>query len=204
MNRSEVKSLGVDVLERSYGKWWLMLLDGLCYIALCALAIFNSNLALTLLVFVFGIYRGVMGALYLVSALIIRYKYGTSVGFSIGRGIFDLVICAIFLLAPNVIVAFFIFIIAAWAIITGIFLLIISGNSEGFGRIAKIIIGIALIAFGIYAFVNPMGPAGFFMLIIGLLLGVIGLFLVIQAIEMKKNYSQIKRSKQGYDDYKID
>ncbi|MBC3887198.1 hypothetical protein GH810_02600 [Acetobacterium paludosum] len=204
MNRSEAKSLGVEVLERSYGKWWLMLLDGLCYLALCALTIINSNLALTLLVFVFGVYRGVMGALYLISALIIRHKYGSSVNFSIGRGIFDLVICAIFLLVPNLIVSFFIFIIGIWAIITGIFLLIISGNSEGFGKMMKIVIGIALIAFGIYAFIDPMGPAGFFMVIIGIVLGIMGIFLVIQAIEMKKNYAQIKREEKGYDDYKVE
>ena len=204
MNRSDVKLFGVDVLERSYGKWWLMLLDGLCYLLLCALAIFDSNLALTLLVFVFGVYRGIMGGLYVVSALVFRYKYGTPMAFGLGRGLFDLVIAAIFLLAPNVIVAFFVFIIAAWAIFTGIFLLIISGNAAGIGRIVKIVFGIALIAFGIYAFVNPMGPAGVFMLIIGLLLGAIGLFLVGQSLVMKKNYTQIKREKKGYDDYKIE
>ncbi|MBC3797836.1 HdeD family acid-resistance protein [Acetobacterium tundrae] len=202
MKKSEAKSLGVDVLERSYGKWWLMLLDGLCYLALCALAIIYSNQALTLLVIIFGAYRGAMGVLSIISTLIIRHKYGTSVSFGIARGILDLLICVLFITNPGFIVNFITFIIGIWAIITGITLLITSGNSKGAGKIVKIVIGILLIAFGIFAFAN--GVAGFIMLIIGLVLGFMGIFLVIQAIEMKKNYAQIKREEKGYDDYKVE
>ncbi|MDO9492887.1 HdeD family acid-resistance protein [Acetobacterium sp.] len=204
MNQSETKSLGIDMLERSYGKWWLMLLDGLCFMALSVFAIFFSNHAITLLVFVFGVYRGIMGVVYIVSALMIRHKYGANTGFSLGRGIFDLIICAVFLLAPNVIVAFFIIIIGIWAIITGIFLLIVSANSGNVGRIIKIVMGVALIGFGIYAFVNPMGPATIIVMIVGVAFGIFGLFLVIQSIGMKRTFTQIKKVKKGYEDYHIE
>lgn len=204
MNQSEVKSLGIDILERSYGKWWLMLLDGLCFIALSIFAVFFSNHAITLLVFVFGVYRGFMGVVYIVSALMMRYKYGANMGFSLGRGIFDLIICAIFLLIPSVIVAFFIIIIGIWAIITGIFLLIISANSGNVGRIVKIIMGVALIGFGIYAFINPMGPATIIVMLVGVAFGIFGLFLVIQSIGMKRIDTQIKKVKRGYEDYHIE
>ncbi|MBU4539745.1 MAG: DUF308 domain-containing protein [Acetobacterium sp.] len=204
MNQSEAKSLGIDMLERSYGKWWLMLLDGLCFIALSIFAIFFSNQAITLLVFVFGVYRGIMGVVYIVSALMIRHKYGANTGFSLGRGIFDLIICAVFLLVPNVIVAFFIVIIGIWAIITGILLLIISANSGNVGRIVKIVMGVALIGFGIYAFINPMGPATIIVMLVGAAFGIFGLFLVIQSIGMKRTYTQIKKVKRGYEDYHIE
>lgn len=204
MNRTDAKSFGVDVLERSYGRWWLMLLDGLCLILLGALAVFNSGWAISILVLVFGVYRGIMGMIYIIAALVMRHKYGTNEGFSLGRGIFDLVICAIFLLAPNVIVTFFVIIIGIWAIITGIFLLIISGNSSGLGKIIKIIIGVALIAFGIYTFIDPMGPAKILAVIIGVILGITGLLLVVQSIQMKRTYSKIKQVKKGYEDYKIE
>ncbi|MCG2729331.1 MAG: DUF308 domain-containing protein, partial [Acetobacterium sp.] len=92
MNQSEVKSLSIDLLERSYGKWWLMLLDGLCFIGLSLFAIFFSNQAITVLVFIFGVYRGIMGIIYIIAALLMRHKYGNNVGFSLGRGIFDLII----------------------------------------------------------------------------------------------------------------
>jgi len=204
MNQSEAKSLGIDILERSYGKWWLMLLDGLCFIALAIFAIFFSNQAITLLVFVFGVYRGIMALIYIVSALMIRHKYGTNMGFSLGRGIFDLIISAIFLLAPNVIVAFFIIIVGIWAIITGIFLLIISANSGSVGRIVKIVMGVALIGFGIYAFINPLGPATIIVMIVGIAFGIFGLFLVIQSIGMKRTFTQIKKVKRGYEDYHVE
>ena len=204
MNQSEAKSLGIDILERSYGKWWLMLLDGLCFIALSIFAVFFSNHAITLLVFTFGVYRGIMGIIYIVSALIMRYKYDANIGFSLTRGIFDLLIAAVFLLVPNVIVAFFIIIIGIWSIITGIFLLIISANSGKVGRIVKIVMGVALIGFGIYAFINPMGPATIIVMIVGIAFGIFGLFLVIQSIGMKRTYTEIKKVKRGYEDYHIE
>ncbi|MEL7660562.1 DUF308 domain-containing protein [Acetobacterium wieringae] len=204
MNQSEARSLGIDMLERSYGRWWLMLLDGLCFIALSIFAIFFSNQAITLLVFVFGVYRGIMGIIYIVSALVLRSKYGAEVGFSLGRGIFSLIICAIFLLVPNVIVSFFIIIIGIWAIITGIFLLIISANSGTASRIAKIVLGVGFIAFGIYAFINPMGPANLIVIIVGIAFGILGLFLVIQSIGMKRTFSQIKKVKRGFEDYHVE
>ena len=204
MNQSEAKSLGIDMLERSYGKWWLMLLDGLCFIALSIFAVFFSNNAITLLVFTFGVYRGIMGIIYIVSALIMRYKYDANIGFSLTRGIFDLLIAAVFLLVPNVIVAFFIIIIGIWAIITGIFLLIVSVNSGNVGRIVKIVMGVALIGFGIYAFINPMGPATIIVMLVGVAFGIFGLFLVIQSIGMKRTYTEIKKVKRGYEDYHIE
>ncbi|WP_303868256.1 HdeD family acid-resistance protein [Acetobacterium wieringae] len=204
MNQSEARSLGIDMLERSYGKWWLMLLDGLCFVALSIFAIFFSNQAITLLVFVFGVYRGIMGIIYIISALVMRSKYGAEVGFSLGRGIFDLIICAIFLLVPNVIVSFFIIIIGIWAIITGIFLLIISANSGSAGRIAKIVLGVGFIAFGIYAFINPMGPANLIVIIVGVAFAIFGIFLMIQSIGMKRAFTQIKKVKRGFEDYHVE
>lgn len=204
MNQSEVKSLSIDLLERSYGKWWLMLLDGLCFIGLSLFAIFFSNQAITVLVFIFGVYRGIMGIIYIISALLMRHKYGNNVGFSLGRGVFDLIICAIFLLVPNVIVTFFVIIIGIWAIITGIFLLIISANSGSVGKVIKIIFGIALIAFGIFAFVDPMGPASIIVMIVGAVFGILGIFLIIQSIVMKQTFTEIKKVKKGFEDYDIE
>ncbi|MGV8907174.1 MAG: HdeD family acid-resistance protein [Acetobacterium sp.] len=204
MNEIKVKMVGIDLLERVYGKWWLMLLDGLILIALCAVTILNSNLALTFLVFVFGVYRGLMGVVYIVSALITKSKYGSSMGFTLGHGIFDLVVGAIFLLVPEVIVTFFIIIIGLWAIMTGIFLLVISGSSNGLGKSTKVVIGVALIIFGIYSFFDPFGLASFFVLIVGLVLGIFGFFLVLQSFSMRKYYLKMKEQNKGYDDYKID
>lgn len=204
MNQNKAKFVGVDLLERAYGKWWLMLLEGLCLIALCVVTIVNNSLAPILLIIIFGIYRGLMGVIYIIMAVMSRFRNGSSMGFSLGRGIFDLVICAIFLLVPNSIVTFFIIIIGLWAIVTGIFLLISSGNSTDLGKIIKIVIGVALIAFGIYAFFDPLGQASIFIMIPGIVLGIFGFFLVVQSLGMRKHYSKIRLENKGYDDYRID
>lgn len=203
MNQSEAKSLGTDIFERSYGRWWLMLLDGLCLIAISIFAFFFSNQAIPLLVFIFGIYRGIMGVIYIISGLVMRSKYGVDVGFTLGRGIFDLVVCAIFLLAPTVIVSLFIYLIGVMAIITGIILLVVSASSNSVGRIVKIIFGVGMIAFGIFAFINPNSIANIIVMIVGVLVALIGVLLVVQSIAMKRTFTEIKKVKKGFEDYEI-
>lgn len=204
MNQNEAKSLGTDVFERSYGRWWLMLLDGLCLIAISIFAFFFSNQAIPLLVFIFGIYRGIMGVIYIISGLIMRSKYGSAMGFTMGRGIFDLVVCAIFLLAPTVIVNLFIYLIGIMAIVTGIILLVVSASSNSVGRIVKIIFGVAMIAFGIFAFINPNSIANIIVMIVGALVAIVGVFLVVQSIAMKRTFTEIKKVKKGFEDYDIE
>lgn len=204
MNQNKIVLVGVDLLERVYGKWWLMLLDGLCLIALCAGTFIIGSLTPIIFVYVFGIYRGIMGVIYIITALMVRVKYKSNMGLSLGHGVFDLVICAIFLLIPEFVTSFIVIIIGIWAILTGIFLLIISGGSNGLGRIIQIVFGIGLIVFGIYSFLNPLGIATFFIWIIGIILGIFGIFLVFQSLRMRKYYSIIKRENKGYDDYHID
>lgn len=204
MNQREAKSLGTDIFERSYGRWWLMLLDGLCLVAISIFAFFFSNQAVPLLVFIFGVYRGIMGVIYIISALIMRSKYGSAMGFTMGRGIFDLIVCAIFLLVPNVVVSLFIYLIGFMAIIAGIIQLVVSSSSNSVGRITKIIFGAGMIAFGIFAFINPNSIASIIVMIVGALIAIIGVLLVLQSIGMKRTYSQIKQVKKGFEDYHIE
>lgn len=204
MNQNKVVIVGVDLLERAYGKWWLMLLDGICLIALCAGTFIFGSMTPIIFVYIFGIYRGIMGVIYIITAITVRVRYKSNIGLSLGHGVFDLAICAIFLLIPEFVASFIIIIIGIWAIITGIFLLIISGGSSGLGRSIQIVFGIGLIAFGIYSFFNPLGMATFFIWIIGIVLGIFGIFLVLQSLRMRKIYTQIKHEDKGYDDYHIE
>ncbi|MBK5243503.1 MAG: DUF308 domain-containing protein [Eubacteriaceae bacterium] len=204
MNQNKMVLVGVDLLERAYGKWWLMLLDGLCLIALCAGTFIFGSITPIIFVYVFGIYRGIMGVIYIITAIMVRVKYKSNMGLSLGHGVFDLVICAIFLLIPEFVASFIIIIIGIWAIITGIFLLIISGGSSSLGRSIQIVFGIGLIAFGIYSFFNPLGLATFFIWIIGIILGIFGIFLLLQSLRMRKIYTKIKHENKGYDDYHIE
>ncbi len=198
------RAFTVDLLERSYGRWWLMLLDGLCLMVICGITLFNSQFVLALVIKLFGVYRGVMGVMYLVTYFILRYKYKTTMGYSFGRGLVDLIIAGIFLFMPNTIISIFVILIGVVALISGIVVLATSASRSGLKQVSRISIGIILMGFGIYAFFDPLAKSAIFGLVLGIVLGITGLFLVLQSIDMKKNYELIKKQKKGYQDYHVE
>jgi uncharacterized membrane protein HdeD (DUF308 family) len=199
-----MKAYGTDLLERAYGRWWLMLLDGLCLMIICGITLFQRHFAITLMVNLFGIYRGFMGIMYLIAYFVFRSKYETPMGASLGRGIFDLIVAAIFLLFTNTIIKFFIVIIGIVAIVAGVLILGSTRNSMGNSVIVKLIIGVMLLAFGVFSFFRPESQMDFYGLLLGIVLGISGFSLVLQSFKMKKNYQEIKKAKKGYDDYHVE
>ena len=191
------------MLNRAYGKWWMMLLEGLCLIVICGLTLFMPDVTLSFLVMIFGIYRVAMGVFYLIVGIANRVEYGSTGGFGIGRGIVDLVIGAVFLIFPDTIISIFVMLVGLWALITGIVLLVLGGGSLGAGRVFKIVLGIVLMLFGFATFVNPITQAYFFLAFMGIILGVTGIFLVIQSFSMKNSYDAIKKLDEGFKDYEI-
>ena len=203
MDREALKNSGLNLLNRAYGKWWMMLLEGLCLIVVCALTLFLPDITLSFLVMIFGIYRAAMGVFYLIVGAANRIEYGGNGGFSIGRGIFDLIVGAVFLLMPDTIIKVFVMLVGLWVLITGIVLLVLGGGSIGPGKVFKIVLGIVLILFGIATFINPITKAYFFLAFMGIILGITGVFLVIQSFAMKKSYDRIKKLNDGFKDYEI-
>ncbi|WKY47118.1 DUF308 domain-containing protein [Eubacteriaceae bacterium ES3] len=204
MRTEKVKTYGTDILERAYGRWWLMLLDGLCLMIICGITLFERQFALLFMVKLFGVYRGFMGIMYLITYFVYKSKYQTTMGASLGRGIFDLVVAAIFLLFTSTMIKFFIVIIGIAALFSGVLLLGSSRNNTGSGAIVKIVIGVMLLAFGIFSLFNPSGQMDFYGLLLGIVLGISGFFLALQSFSMRKNYKEIKKAKKGYDDYHIE
>jgi uncharacterized membrane protein HdeD (DUF308 family) len=204
MSTDKMKAYGTDLLERAYGRWWLMLLDGLCLMIICGITLFQRHFAITLMVNLFGIYRGFMGIMYLITYFVFRKKYETAMGASLGRGIFDLIVAAIFLLFTNTIIKFFIVIIGIVAIFAGVLMLGSTRNSMGNSVIIKLIVGVILLAFGIFSLFNPSGQMDFYGLLLGIVLGISGFSLVVQSFSMRKNYKEIKKVKKGYDDYHVE
>ena len=181
MNKENMRVKGIELLDRAYGKWWMMLLEGICLVVICGMTLFLPDVTLSFLVMVIGIYRVAMGVFYLIVGIANRVEYGISNGFSFGRGIVDILVGAAFLLWPTTIISFFVVLVGIWAIITGIVLLVMGGSSLGMGRIVKIVLGVLLIIFGIFTFINPVGQAVFFIVFLGIVLGILGFFFIIQS-----------------------
>ncbi|MGL4607845.1 MAG: HdeD family acid-resistance protein [Eubacteriaceae bacterium] len=203
MDYRETEELKVDLLEQSFGKWWIMLLEGFCLLILTGIMLINKSTTFELLILLIGIYRGIMGVIYIASEIISKAKYGENYGISLLRGIVDLVIAGICLFLPNLIINFFVIIIGIWAIVAGIFFLFTGLRSEGSGKFLKMLLGLVLMAFGLFAFFQPKEIADFLTFLIGLVLGVFGIFLIYQSFSMKKHFEAIKEAKKGYKDYEI-
>ena len=142
MNKENMRVKGIELLDRAYGKWWMMLLEGISLVVICGMTLFLPDVTLSFLVMVIGIYRVAMGVFYLIVGIANRVEYGVSNGFSFGRGIVDILVGAAFLLWPATIISFFVVLVGIWAIITGIVLLGESANPMRLASLALIVLGI--------------------------------------------------------------
>ncbi|MEG0378477.1 MAG: DUF308 domain-containing protein [Eubacterium sp.] len=203
MDKSTIKNRGIEFLDQAYGKWWMMLLEGVCLIIICGLTLFMPQVTLGFLVMVIGIYRIAMGIFYCIVSIANRVNYGNNGGFGLARGIVDLLVGAIFLMWPSSVVSIFVILVGLWAVIMGIIVLVSGGGSTGIGKIVKIIVGVLLIVFGIFTFINPVEQAVVFLIFMGIVLGILGVFFVIQSFSMKKAIAQFKKLQEGYKDYDI-
>ena len=57
--------------------------------------------------------------------------------------------------------------------------------------------------FGIFTFINPVGQAVFFIVFLGIVLGILGFFFIIQSFSMKKSYKELKKLNEGFKDYDV-
>ena len=37
MNKENMRVKGIELLDRAYGKWWMMLLEGICLVVICGM-----------------------------------------------------------------------------------------------------------------------------------------------------------------------
>ncbi len=73
----ERESLGMLLLKKAYGRWWMLLIEGICLVALCAVTLLMPELTLPFVVMLLGIYRGAMGLLYIVISVVNRLRFGS-------------------------------------------------------------------------------------------------------------------------------
>ena len=66
-----------------------------------------------------------------------------------------------------------------------------------------VVLGVLLIIFGIFTFINPVGQAVFFIVFLGIVLGILGFFFIIQSFSMKKSYKELKKLNEGFKDYDV-
>lgn len=141
--------------------WWSVLIRGIVAVLFGILALFLPKLTLQVLILLFGVYALVDGIFALVAAVqAFNRRRGftwRSVGWPILEGIAGIVVGLLAFLWPGETALVLLYLIAAWAIVTGIAELV---QAVALRRIIRnewllVLSGIASIVFGILLFVFP-------------------------------------------------
>jgi uncharacterized membrane protein HdeD (DUF308 family) len=159
------------------GNWWALALRGLAAILFALLAFFWPGITAIALILLFGAYALVDGVLALVAASRQARVHGRS-GALLLEAILDLIIAAICFIWPGTALIALVYLIAIWAIVTGV-ALIAAGMTlvRLSGELLVLAGGILSILLGIILFAHPAIGAvalswwlGFYALLFGIAL----------------------------------
>lgn len=133
--------------------WWLLVLRGLAAVIFGVVAFLEPVAAVASLVFVYGIYAVVDGSFTVAAAIRAATHHG-SWALLMLEGVSGIAVGAAALLLPAVFIGVAVYILAAWAIVTGVLLLATSfrlhagrgGWLAGLGGLLSIVWGVLLLA----------------------------------------------------------
>ena len=115
--------MGTDAMAAILiGNWWALALRGVAAILFATIAFFWPQLTATALLLLFGIYAFLDGIFALIAALRAARRHRRSGGLLL-EGVLDLVIAIIVFAWPRTALVALIYLIALWAVVTGIALL---------------------------------------------------------------------------------
>jgi uncharacterized membrane protein HdeD (DUF308 family) len=173
----------VNVLARN---WWMLALRGLAALVFGLLTLFNPAITLGVLVLFFGAYALVYGMFTIFAAVANRKGERYWVALLAG-GILSVVIGALTFLRPGVTAIALLYLIAAWAIVTGLFELIagIRLRKVITNEWLLILSGVLSVAFGIALVIFPGAGALAVTLWIGAYATAIGILLIALAFRLR-------------------
>jgi uncharacterized membrane protein HdeD (DUF308 family) len=180
----------LDTLSRN---WWAMALRGLAAILFGLFAFFVPGPTFALLVIVFGAYALVDGVLAVAAAIVAARSHERWLNL-LGMGLFGILVGAVTWLYPELTAITLLYLIAAWAVVTGILELIAAFElrrhlpSEWWWVLA----GLASVAFGLLLMWHPSVGALAVMWIIGTYAIAFGIFLLGLAWRLREHLHRLR------------
>jgi uncharacterized membrane protein HdeD (DUF308 family) len=186
------------VNDRLTTTWWLVALRGVAAIAFGLIALFMPGITLLALVLLFGAYAIVDGAFKVVSGAR-RRADGSRDGWMVLAGILGIAAGVVAAVWPGITALVLLFIIASWAIITGVLEIVaayqLRDQIEGEALLA---LGGALsIAFGVLAILMPGAGALAVIWLIGAYAVATGIILLIAAYRLNQRQRRRDRASTG-------
>ncbi|HZK60036.1 MAG TPA: DUF308 domain-containing protein [Cryobacterium sp.] len=164
---------------QSRGAWMaLSIITGLLMIVLGGILLAQPGLSLAAIIWLVGIFTIVYGVFLVISGIAGRAEGG---GWAIAVGLLAVIMGIVTLAWPGATSLAVLYIIAAWAIISGIADLLgaFAGGISGGQRIWLVIVGILGIGVGIYFFVHPVTGVLALLWVVGVYLVALGIIRII-------------------------
>ncbi len=173
------------MLEKITHNWWLYAVRGLVAVLFGILAFTRPEQTVQALVLVFGVFALVDGV-FAIFAGIASYRYFERWWAVLLEGVAGVVIGLLTFFWPNITALFLLYIIAAWALITGIFEIVAAIQLRRLimGEWMLILGGLLSILFGVLLFVFPAAGAVSVIWVIGIYAVVFGISEIIFAFRL--------------------
>lgn len=175
----------IETLARN---WWVVALRGAAAVLFGVLALVWPGITVFALVTLFGAYALVDGAFAIGSAIFGRGRSGGSRGWLAVEGIAGIIIGILTFVWPGVTTLVLLWLIAAWAVITGVLEVVaaIRLRRELRGEWMLIVSGVISVLFGILLMVWPAAGALAVIVLIGLYAIVFGVVLLALAFRLRR------------------
>ena len=164
---------------QSRGAWMaLSIITGLLMIVLGGILLAQPGLSLATIIWLVGVFTIVYGVFLAISGIAGRAEGG---GWAIAVGLLAVIMGIVTLAWPGATSLAVLYIIAAWAIISGIADLLgaFAGGISGGQRIWLVIVGLLGIGVGIYFFVHPVTGVLALLWVVGVYLVALGILRII-------------------------
>ena len=156
----------------------LSIITGLLMIVLGGLFLAQPGLSLASIIWLMGIFAIAYGVFLVITGIAGRHDGG---GWAIAGGVLAVIMGIVVLAWPGATSLAVLYIIAAWAIISGIADIAgaFAGGISGGRRVWLVILGLIGIAVGIYFFVHPVSGILTLLWVVGIYLVVLGIFRIV-------------------------
>jgi uncharacterized membrane protein HdeD (DUF308 family) len=170
-----------SILEIFARNWWALLIRGILAVLFAVLAFTRPDVTLVTLVLLYGVYA-------LADGLTALYVGGIARAWSfLLSGVLGVIVGIYTFFYPGITAVALLYLIAAWAIIRGVFDIVtaIQLRKETSNEWAMILAGILSIIFGVALVANPAAGALAVVWIIGIYALVFGLMMIVLAFRLR-------------------
>jgi len=183
---NDTATMPLPMLKLLAQNWWMLLLRGLCAIAFGVMALAWPGITLLSLILIYGVYSAADGMLSIIAA--IRGGAQAPRGWLVVAGIAALAVAAVCFLAPGLTALALLYLIAAWAVVRGMFEIVaaIRLRKEIDNEWLLILAGAVSVLFGVCIALWPGASAITLVWFIGAWAIVVGVMCVVLAFKLKK------------------